>query len=49
MDRLTEKENLAMWLKLYHQKGYCMSDVTSSQRYQAPEQPPQGYTSKTAL
>lgn len=49
MDRLTEEEILANWLKLDNEKDHCMPGVTSSQRYQAPKQPPLGYTSKTAL
>lgn len=49
MDRLREEEILDMWLKLCNPKDYCMSGVTSSQRYQAPKEPPLGYTSKTAL
>lgn len=49
MDRLIEEEILAMWFQLCNQKDYCMSGVTSSQRYQAPKQPPVGYTCKTAL
>lgn len=36
MDRLTEEEILAMWLKLCNNKDYSMSGVRSSQRYEVP-------------
>lgn len=36
MDRLTEEEILATWLKLCNKKDYSMSGVRSSQRYEAP-------------
>lgn len=35
MDKLTE-EIFTMWLNLYNQEDYCMSGVTSPQRYEAP-------------